>query len=72
MTHAMHLEEGIILDSYSFGESGRILKILTADYGIKTVTATGVREIKSKMRGSLDIMQVVNFEFVRYRFSNFI
>jgi recombinational DNA repair protein (RecF pathway) len=32
-----------------------------------TVIATGVRELKSKMRGSMDILQLVNFEYVEGR-----
>lgn len=67
MTHEMHLLEGVVLDSREYGESGRILKILTVDYGVMSVVATGVRELRSKMRGSLDILQLVNFEYVEGR-----
>lgn len=67
MGHEMHLMEGFVLDSTTFGESGRTLKILTKDHGVMTVTAMGVRELKSKMRGSMDILQLVTFEYVEGR-----
>lgn len=64
MGHEMHMLEGFILDSTPYGESGRILKILTREFGIMSVSAIGVRELKSKMRGSMDILQLVTFEYV--------
>lgn len=67
MGHEIHLLEGFILDSNPYGESGRILKILTKEFGVVSVVATGVRELKSKMRGSLDTMQLVDFEYVEGR-----
>lgn len=66
----MHMLEGFILDSNVYGESGRILKILTKEYGVVTVVATGVRELHSKMRASMDILQLVVFEFVEGREMN--
>lgn len=67
MGHEKHLVEGIILDSNDFGESGRILKILTKEFGVMSLVATGVRELKSKMKSSLDILNLVDFEFVEGR-----
>lgn len=67
MGHEMHILEGFILSSNTYGESGRILKILTKELGVVTVSAIGVRELQSKMRGSLDILQLVNFEYVEGR-----
>lgn len=64
MGHEKHLLVGFILDSNPYGESGRILKILTREFGVMILVATGVRELKSKMRGSLDTLQIVNFEYV--------
>jgi len=64
MGHEKYILEGFILDSNNFGESGRILKILTKELGIVTVVATGVRELHSKMRGNLGILQIVDFEYV--------
>lgn len=70
MGHEMHILEGFILDSSTFGESGRILKILTKEFGVMTLVATGVRELKSKMRTSMDILQLVTFEYVEGREMN--
>lgn len=70
MGHEMHILDGFILDSRTYGESGRILKILTKELGVVTVTATGVRELKSKMRGSMDTLQLVTFEYVEGREMN--
>lgn len=67
MGHEMHILEGFILDSNDFGESGRILKILTKEFGVMSVVATGVRELHSKMRGSMDVLQLVTFEYVEGR-----
>jgi DNA repair protein RecO len=67
MGHEVHMLEGFVLDSRDHGESGRILSILTSSLGIVRVVATGVRELKSKMRGSLDTLQVVTFEYVEGR-----
>ncbi len=64
MGHEKHLVEGVILDSNNFGESGRILKILTKDFGVVSVVATGVRDLQSKMRSSMEILNLVEFEFV--------
>lgn len=64
MGHEKHLVEGVILESKDYGESGKILQILTKDFGILSVSAIGVREIKSKMRGVLDVLEMVNFEYV--------
>jgi len=67
MGHEMHILDGFVLDSNDFGESGRILKILTKEYGVMSVVATGVRELKSKMRGSMGVLQLVTFEYVEGR-----
>ncbi len=66
----MHILEGFVLDSNDFGESGRILKILTKEYGVMSVVATGVRELHSKMRGSMSVLQLVTFEYVEGREMN--
>jgi len=64
MGHEVHMLEGFVLDSREHGESGRILSILTKELGIIRVVATGVRELKSKMRGSISTLQIVTFEYV--------
>jgi recombinational DNA repair protein (RecF pathway) len=63
MAYQKYLHEGVILKMEEWGESGRILKILT-DQGIRSLVATGVRELGSKMRGGIDVLSKVEFEYV--------
>ena len=63
MAYDKNVKEGVILQINEFGESGRLVKILTHE-GIKSLVATGVRELKSKMRSSIDVLSLVDFEFV--------
>jgi DNA repair protein RecO len=64
MGHEKHLLEGVILESRDYGESGKILNILTKEYGVLSVSAQGVRDLQSKMRGGLEVLNLVNFEYV--------
>ena len=63
MSYQKYLGEGVIIGMSEYGESGRILKILTRD-GVKSLVATGVRELKSKMRSEIDVLTKVEFEYV--------
>lgn len=63
MAYQKYLGEGVILSMGEWGESGRTLKILTHD-GVKSLVATGVRELGSKMRSEIDVLSKVEFEFV--------
>lgn len=63
MSYQKYLGEGVILSMSEWGESGRTLKILTHD-GVKSLVATGVRELGSKMRSEIDVLSKVEFEFV--------
>jgi DNA repair protein RecO len=67
MTHIIHEAKGVILDTSEFGESGKVVKVLTPQYGILSLFATGVREVKSKMRGNLLPGTFGVFEFVEGR-----
>ena len=63
MSYQKYLGEGVIIKMEEYGESGRILKILTRE-GVKSLVATGVRELKSKMRSEIDVLTKVEFEYV--------
>ncbi len=54
---------GIVVRVRNFGEADRIYTILTKDRGKVSVLAKGVRKIKSKRAGSLDLLNEVNFSF---------
>lgn len=53
--------EGIVLSSRKYSESDRILSIYTRDYGKVDVIAKGVRKLKSRKRGSLEVFAHVKF-----------
>ena len=43
--------EGIVIKDIAYGETSKILTILTRDYGLLSVMSKGCRSIKSKLRG---------------------
>jgi recombinational DNA repair protein (RecF pathway) len=63
MSYQKYLSEGVIVGMSEWGESGRILKVLTRE-GIRSLVATGVRELRSKMRSEIDVLTKVEFEYV--------
>jgi DNA repair protein RecO (recombination protein O) len=58
---------GIILSRTDFSEADRILTFLTPDYGKLRVIAKGVRKIKSKMAGGIELLSVSDIGFIRGR-----
>lgn len=65
MSHTVYHTEGIILSSIDVGESNRFLFILTKDLGLLGVVAQGVRELKSKLRYSLNTLSHTYIDLVR-------
>lgn len=63
--HHIYHTEGIILSSINIGESNRFLFVLTKDLGLVGVTAQGVRELKSKLRYSLQTLSHAYLDLVR-------
>jgi DNA repair protein RecO (recombination protein O) len=59
--------KGIILSRTDFSEADRILTFLTPDYGKVHVIAKGVRKIKSKMAGGIELLSVSDIGFIRGR-----
>ena len=59
--------KGIILNRTDFGEADRILTFLTPDYGKLRVIAKGVRKIKSKMAGGIELFSVSDIGFIKGR-----
>ena len=43
--------EGIVLSETNYGESSKILNVLTKDYGLIGIMSKGCRNVKSKLRG---------------------
>ena len=52
---------GVVLRQYPLGEADRIIVILTPDHGKVRAVAKGVRRPKGKLRGHLDLTNVVDF-----------
>jgi DNA repair protein RecO (recombination protein O) len=58
---------GIVLARTDYGEADRILTLITPDYGKLHLMAKGVRRIKSKMAGGIELFSVSNISFVQGR-----
>lgn len=58
---------GIILSRTDYGEADRIITLLTPDYGKLRLMAKGVRRIKSKLAGGIELFSVSNITFIRGR-----
>jgi len=52
---------GVVIKRRKFSEADKILTIFTHDFGKITAISKGVRKIKSKMAGSLEPFNLVNF-----------
>lgn len=50
-----------------YGEADRILTLLTPDYGKLRLMAKGVRRVKSKLAGGIELFSVTNITFIRGR-----
>ena len=59
--------EGIVLSRTDFGEADRILTLLTPHHGKLRLMAKGVRRVKSKLAGGIELFSVSNITFVQGR-----
>jgi len=57
----------IILNRIDYGEADRILTLLTPDHGKLTLIAKGVRRIKSKLAGGIELFSVSEISFIKGR-----
>lgn len=58
---------GIILGRTDFGEADRIITLLTPDQGKLRLLARGVRRVKSKLAGGIELFSVSSITFARGR-----
>jgi DNA repair protein RecO (recombination protein O) len=58
---------GIILGRTDYGEADRILTLLTPEYGKLRLLAKGVRRIKSKLAGGIELFSVSQLTFIKGR-----
>lgn len=59
--------EAIVLNRTDYGEADRILTLLTPDHGKLSLLAKGVRRVKSKLAGGIELFSVSTITFVRGR-----
>lgn len=57
----------IVLNRINYGEADRILTLLTPDQGKLRVIAKGVRRVKSKLAGGIELFSVAQINFIRGR-----
>lgn len=56
--------EGIVLSRINYGEADRILTILSSDQGKLRLMAKGVRKVKSKLAGGIELFSVSELSFI--------
>lgn len=64
MKQKTYTSEGIILSRKNYSEGDRILVVLSKHYGKVSLLAKGVRKIKSKKRGHIEIFSKLKFSAV--------
>jgi len=60
-----YASEGIVLSRKNYSEADRILIVLSKNYGKLSLLAKGIRKIKSKKRGHLEIFSKIKFSAVK-------
>jgi DNA repair protein RecO (recombination protein O) len=59
--------QAIVLGRTDYGEADRILSLLTPDHGKLRLMAKGVRRVKSKLAGGIELFSISNITFIRGR-----
>jgi DNA repair protein RecO (recombination protein O) len=59
--------QAIILSRTDYGEADRIITVLTPGFGKLTLLARGVRRIKSKLAGGIELFSVSEITFIKGR-----
>lgn len=61
MSPKIYSSEGFVLTRRSYGESDRMIRLFTKDFGKITLLAKGVRKPKSRKRGSIEVFSRLKF-----------
>jgi len=61
------ITKGIILSRIDYGEADRIITLLTPDHGKLRLMARGVRKVKSKLAGGIELFSVSDITFIQGR-----
>jgi len=67
MHQRSYTSEGIILGRINFGEADRIISIFSKDHGRSSLMAKGVRRLKSRKRGHIEIFSKIKYQAVSGR-----
>jgi DNA repair protein RecO (recombination protein O) len=59
--------KGIVLRRTDFGEADRIVVLLTPDHGKLSLVAKGVRRLKSKLAGGIELFSISSITFIKGR-----
>lgn len=55
---------GIVLARTNYGEADRILTVITPDHGKLRLMAKGVRKVKSKLAGGIELFSISNITYI--------
>jgi len=59
--------KGIVLAKRNFSETDRIIVLYTKNLGKISLIAKGVRKLKSRKRGSLEVFNLISFSAAKTR-----
>lgn len=59
--------DAIVLTRTDYGEADRIITLLTPDHGKLRLIAKGVRRVKSKLAGGIELFSVTNITYIKGR-----
>src|SRR5688572_21914665 len=59
--------EAIVLSRTDYGEADRILTLLTPDHGKLRLIAKGVRRVKSKLAGGIELFSITSITYIKGR-----
>lgn len=62
-----YTSEGIVLGRRDYGEADRILAVYSKFHGRVSLMAKGVRRLRSKKRGHIEVFNLINFQAVHGR-----
>lgn len=61
------VSDAIILARTDYGEADRIITLLTPDHGKLCLIAKGVRRVRSKLAGGIELFSVTNITYIKGR-----
>lgn len=67
MNAPQQVTDAIILSRTDYGEADRIITLLTSDSGKIRLIAKGVRRVRSKLAGGIELFSVTNITYIKGR-----